>query len=121
MTVKKYHVIKEQFLQCKNWIMKHPKQVYTYVMIVLFLSFGLIFLQYFYFSPKLSMTSSPPNLYSRSDEIKADMDEVEKKMGIVVKELQQLKSKRENGPLSKNDSIRIEYLFNQYQTLKNGL
>ena len=59
-------------------------------------------------------------MYSESDQVKAKMDESEKKMEAVVKELQLLKTKREEGPLTKNDSLRIEYLFNQYQTLKNG-
>mgnify|MGYP003619974478 FL=1 len=59
-------------------------------------------------------------MYSESDQVKAKMDESEKKLETVVKELQLLKTKREKGTLTKNDSLRIEYLFNQYQTLKNG-
>ena len=120
MIMQKYIQIKEQFSQSKDWIMKHPKLVYTYVMVVLIISFGLIFLQYFYITPKISISNSIPNLYTGSDKIKSDMEENERKMDTVVKELQQLKKKRESGPLTKNDSIRIEYLFNQYQALKNG-
>ena len=45
----------------------------------------------------------------------------DQKINVIVNELQSLKKKRESGPLSKNDSLRIEYLFNQYQKLKNGL
>ena len=120
MIIEKYNLVKEKFLQFKHWIMKHPKQVYGYVMIVLLISFGVIFIQYFYFTPKFSFKNNIPNLYSKSDQIKSDMDKTEQKMSSVVKELQQLKNKRENGPLTKSDSLRIEYLFNQYQTLKNG-
>ena len=49
-----------------------------------------------------------------------NMDKSEEKIEVIVKELQSLKKKRESGPLAKNDSLRIEYLFNQYQNLKNG-
>ena len=72
------------------------------------------------FTPKISTKNNIPNMYSESDQVKAKMDESEKKMETVVKEMQLLKTKREKGPLTKNDSLRIEYLFNQYQTLKNG-
>lgn len=120
MLTKKYHCVKEYFLQSKTWLMNHPKQVYTYVMILLTTSFGLIFLQYFYFTPRIFVTQTIPALYSQSDEARAHIEEDERKMGRIVKELQHLKMKREDGPLLKNDSIRIEYLFNQYQALKNG-
>ena len=120
MIFEKYNLLKEQMLHFKQWIIIHPKKVYGYVMIILLISFGLIFIQYFYFTPKYSFINNIPNLYSKSDQTKSDMDKTEQKMGSVVKELQQLKNKRENGPLTKGDSLRIEYLFNQYQTLKNG-
>ena len=120
MLINKYNFLKEQFYTSKDWMIKHPKKVYGYLMVILTLSFGLIFIQYFYFTPKISTKNNIPNMYSESDQVKAKMDESEKKMETVVKELQLLKTKREKGPLTKNDSLRIEYLFNQYQTLKNG-
>lgn len=43
-----------------------------------------------------------------------------KEMEKIVNELQLLKAKRDRGELLKVDSLRIEYLFNQYQSLKNG-
>lgn len=100
--------------------MKHPKPVYRYVMILLILSFGLSFLEYFYFTPDVKGGFKTPSLYSKSDQIKAKAHNREKETERIVKELQQMKGRRENGPLTKNDSLRIEYLFNQYQTLKNG-
>ena len=114
-----YTQIKAQVLQLKDWIIKHPKQFYKYIMLILIVSFGLIFIQYYYFTPKIPINNIP-NLYSESDEVKSEMNMNENKMENVVKELQQLKGKRENGPLTKNDSLRIEYLYNQYQKLKNG-
>lgn len=41
-------------------------------------------------------------------------------MKKIVVELQSLKDKRDQQKLRKEDSLRIEYLFNQYQHLKNG-
>lgn len=41
-------------------------------------------------------------------------------MEKIVKELEILKVKRDRHALQKEDSLRIEYLFNQYQQLKNG-
>ena len=120
MFTAKYNLTKKNLLRLKEWIYQHPKKVYRYIMVVLVISFGLIFIQYFYFNPKIFTKNNIPNMYSESDQVKAKMDESEKKMETVVKELQLLKTKREEGPLTKNDSLRIEYLFNQYQTLKNG-
>jgi hypothetical protein len=41
-------------------------------------------------------------------------------MEKIVTELQALKVKRDHDALQKKDSLRIEYLYNQYQELKNG-
>ena len=114
-----YNNIKEKYFQSKDWVMKHPKRVYKSVMVILVISFGFIFIQYYFFTPKI-VTNNFPNLYSQSDEVKSNLDKNDDKMEKIVKELQQLKHKREVGPLAKSDSIRIEYLYNQYQSLKNG-
>jgi hypothetical protein len=44
----------------------------------------------------------------------------EREMEKIVTELQALKIKRDRNGLQKKDSLRIEYLYNQYQELKNG-
>ena len=41
-------------------------------------------------------------------------------MEKIVNELKLLKVKRDHQELQKEDSLRIEYLFNQFQKLKNG-
>ena len=41
-------------------------------------------------------------------------------MEKIVTELKSLKVKRDSHALQKEDSLRIEYLFNQFQKLKNG-
>lgn len=120
MLINLYMYLKEQFYAAKEWIIKHPKKVYRYVMFILSISFGLIFFQYYYLTPTTSTKNNIPRMYSESDQVKAKMDNTENKMENIVKELQLMKGKRKKGPLTKNDSLRIEYLFNQYQTLKNG-
>lgn len=59
-------------------------------------------------------------MYSKSENKKQELDSRETQMEKIVKELQKFKAKREKGILQKNDSLRIDYLFNQYQQLKNG-
>ena len=118
--IEKYDQIKIKCILIKNWILSHPKLVYSYMMTVLLVSFAFPFIQYFCFTPKIQTGFSVPKLYSESDQVKAKLDKNEQEIENVVKELQRYKSKRENGPLTKNDSLRIEYLFKQYQNLKNG-
>ena len=91
-----YNSIKENLLRLKDWIYKNPKKVYRYVMVVLVISFGLIFIQYYFFTPKLSSVNRIPTMFSESDQVKVDMDKSDQKMNVIVKELQSLKKKREN-------------------------
>lgn len=119
--IKIYQQNKIKFHQLKDWVMKHPKESYKYVMIILLLSFAFSLFQYFFFTPKVAKSLVVPEMYSESDKIKSDNDQRDQKTEIIVKELESYKIKRENAPLTKTDSLRIEYLFNQYQNLKNGL
>lgn len=118
--MEKYKHLTGKYLQSKDWIMKHPQKVYKNVMIVLVLSFGLIFVQYFCFKPNMNLHNNIPSYYSKSELIKTKMDNNEQKIEDVSKELQKLKVKRDNNSLTKNDSLRIGYLFSKYQNLKNG-
>lgn len=116
----KYEYVKLQCIRIRDYVFARPKMVYTYLMGFLILSFSFPFVQYYFVTPKPPKTFSVPNLYSESDRSKSDFDKKEQLMENVVIELQRFKRKRENGPLTKNDSLRIEYLYNQYQHLKNG-
>lgn len=118
--IKIYKQTKDQFHLMKDWVMKHPKESYKYVMILLLVSFAFSLIQYFFFTPKIAKSLVIPEMYSKSDKIKADLDQKDQKTEIIIKELEEYKIKRENAPLTKTDSLRIEYLFNQYQNLKNG-
>ena len=42
------------------------------------------------------------------------------KMEKIVNELKMFKEKNDRQLLTKEDSVRIDYLYNQYQNLKNG-
>lgn len=109
--------MKDKYRHYKDWVMKNPKLVYKNIMTLLLISFAFIFIQHIYFTPKVPL-SSTPDFYSKSDNVKMEMKEKEAKMEKVVEELQHLKTKRNKGPLDHNDSLRIEYLFNQYQKIK---
>ena len=118
--LKLYQQTKVQFHKQKDWIMKNPKESYKYVMVLLLLSFAFSFVQYFFFTPKVAKSFIVPELYSKSDEVVRDNDKKDQKREEIVEELKELKYKREKEHLTKTDSLRIEYLFNQYQNLKNG-
>ena len=56
-------------------------------MVTLIISFGLIFIQYHFFTPKLSIGNKIPTMYSESDQVKADMVKSEEKIDVIVSEL----------------------------------
>ena len=62
----------------------------------------------------------PPILYSKSGVTSHTVENNNKEMEKIVNELKTLKVKRDHHALQREDSLRIEYLFNQYQKLKNA-
>jgi hypothetical protein len=113
--------MKEKLNNLKEWAVKNPKKVYTYSMIVIILSFVFSILQNLFFPPDFKVEPLVPTLYGKSDGYKMKQQSKENEMGKTVAELQKLKKKMENQSLNAQDSIRLKYLYNQYQTLKNGL
>ncbi|PTT43630.1 hypothetical protein DBR28_00305 [Chryseobacterium sp. HMWF028] len=106
--------------KCLQWIVNHPKKFFTYSMIFLSVSFlGSLILGIF-FPKETVFTIKPPVLYSKSQMAHNSTVSNEKEMKKIVEELKILKVKRDRKQLQKEDSLRIEYLFNQYQKLKNG-
>ena len=62
-------------------------------------------------------------LISKWTDIKSEIGFLKSKiqeMENIVEELKGLKLKRDRNELRKEDSLRIEYLYSQYQKLKNG-
>ena len=58
-------------------------------------------------------------LYSKSNKSEQVGKNQEKEMEKIVNELKSLKVKSDRKELQKEDSLRIDYLFNQYQKLRN--
>lgn len=106
----------------KNWLerwAKNPKKFFRYSMIFLSLSFIGSLIQGIFFPSESAFKIKPPVLYSKSSITKNATENHDKEMEKIVGELKTLKVKRDRKELQKTDSLRIEYLYNQYQELKN--
>lgn len=112
--------MKNKFIAIKEWIYTHPKPFYKYSMIVILISFLFTILQYIFFPPDFQPKVLVPNLYGKSEQYKTETTLNEKEMGKIVKEMQDIEKKAENETMDSRDSIRLKFLYNQYQKLKNG-
>ena len=102
-----------------NWATQHPKKFFIYSMVFLSVSFIGSLIQGIFFPSDNAFKIKPPILYSKSKMVQNSTANNEKEMEKIVNELKLLKMKRDRKELKKEDSLRIEYLFNQYQKLKN--
>ncbi|GIJ95365.1 hypothetical protein CAPN002_25830 [Capnocytophaga stomatis] len=106
-----------------KWARENPKKFYFYSIGILFTLLILnVALEILYNNKKTDKNFLLP-LYKKSETIikkeeKREEDK-QKRMVKIIKELEILKEKREDGSLTSNDSIRIEFLYNQYQNIKN--
>ena len=89
-------------------------------MVFLSVSFIGSLIQGIFFPSESSFKIKPPILYSKSKMEQNTTINNEKEMRKIVDELKSLKVKSEHKELQKEDSLRIDYLFNQYQKLRNG-
>ena len=89
-------------------------------MILLSVSFIASLIQGIFFPSETAFKIRPPVLYSKNKTTQNLSENNDKEMGKIVNELKTLKIKRDQNALKKDDSLRIDYLFNQYQKLKNG-
>lgn len=103
-----------------GWSVENPKKFFMYSMIFLSVSFIISIIQGIFFPSDMTFKIKPPILYSKSSVAQNNQTKNTKEMEKIVSELQLLKEKRDHGELLKEDSLRIEYLFNQYQNFKNG-
>lgn len=101
-------------------IVKSPKRFFTYSMIVLSLSFIGSLIQGIFFPCETTFTIKPPVLYSGNGIRQNTSFDHDKEMEKIVNELKFLRAKRDRNALQKADSLRIEFLFNRYQYLKNS-
>ena len=103
-----------------NWATQHPKKFFIYSMVFLSVSFIGSLIQGIFFPSDNAFKIKPPILYSKSKMEQNTSVNNEKEMEKIVNELKSLKVKSDHRELQKEDSLRIDYLFNQYQKLKNA-
>lgn len=107
----------------KKWldrVAKNPKRFFVYSMIILSISFIGSLIQGIYFPSQKTFTIKPPVLYSNSGISQNTVSAQDTEMEKIVNELKFLKEKRDRNALQKEDSLRIEFLFNRYQQLKDS-
>ena len=102
-----------------TWIVNNPKMFFTYSMVFLSLSFIGSLIQGIFFPSENAFKIKPPILYSKSQTTQTTSVNNDKEMEKIVNVLKLLKVKRDRNELQKEDSLRIEYLFDQFQKLKN--
>lgn len=110
--------LKQAGQKCLRWIVHHPKKFFAYSMIFLSVSFIGSLVQGIFFPSETVFTIKPPVLYSKSQMAQSPTVNNEKEIKKIVEELKTLKVKRDQKQLQKGDSLRIEYLYNQFQKLK---
>ena len=112
-------LIKQTGQKWLNRATQNPKKFFTYSMVFLSVSFIGSLIQGIFFPSDTAFKIKPPILYSKNKIEQNTTKNNEKEMEKIVNELKSLKAKRDRNALQKEDSLRIEYLFNQYQQLKN--
>lgn len=112
--------LKQKCQKWLQWAVQNPKKFFMYSMILLSVSFIGSLIQGIFFPSETTFKIRPPVLYSKSKTAQNLTVNNDKEMGKIVNELKALKIKRDQNALKKEDSLRIDYLFNQYQKLKNG-
>ena len=109
------------FANIKKWIVTNPKKFYFYAMILLVVSFvaNTIFDIYAYKTENRKPQFIVPSLYRGTDAVASEYENRLKEMETIAQELAEFKSKHKQGTaFTPADSLRIEYLYAQYQTLK---
>lgn len=106
--------------QFYSYVEKHPKQFFIYGMIFLSVSYFRMLIQGVFFPKKAEQSFKIPILYSKSDIEKGKITAKEKKIDKIMNELKLYQEKSKNNALTKEDTLRMNYLYNQYKNLKNG-
>lgn len=105
----------QKLLEC---VAKNPKKFFVYSMIILSVSFIGSLIQGIFFPSETTLVIKPPILYSNNGMSQNTAFIQDKEMEKIVSELKLLKEKRDRNALQKEDSLRIEFLFNRFQQLK---
>ena len=112
--------MKEKINQALSWANgeKRPKKFLIFFLVILALSSIFSIVREMYFPPKITFNSIP-TLYAQSDKEKEKFHLKEVELEKVMKEIHQFQQKQKHMGLTKSDSVRIEYLYNEYKKLKN--
>ncbi|SDR00326.1 hypothetical protein SAMN05421664_3069 [Chryseobacterium soldanellicola] len=111
--------LKQKGQKWLQWAVQNPKKFFMYSMILLSVSFIGSLIQGIFFPSDTTFKIKTPVIYSKSKMSQNTPVNNDKEMEKIVNELKTLKVKRDQNALKKEDSLRIDYLFNQYQKLKN--
>ncbi|MDR7693394.1 hypothetical protein PG593_03605 [Riemerella anatipestifer] len=112
--------MKEKFKHILSWANreKRPKKFLYFFLGFLLLSSIFAIVKEIYFPSKITFTTIP-KMYIESDKEKAKFQLKEAELEKVVKEIYRFHKKQQEVGLTKSDSVRIEYLYNEYKKLKN--
>lgn len=110
--------MKEKIKSILSWANeeRRPKKILYFFLGFLLLSSVFAIVKEIYFPPQTTFTSIPM-IYAESDKEKAKFQLKEAELEKVMKEIYQFQQKQVG--LTKSDSVRIEYLYNEYKKLKN--
>jgi len=106
----------------KAWMYAHPKKTYRYIMIILitlFVANVILDIYKYKNAPKDPITIFPIVELSENQQPSLE-DKVKEEAIQVEQEFNSYREKMQQGTLTKNDSLRIEFLYQKLQILKNG-
>ncbi len=106
----------------KAWTYAHPKKTYRYIMIILitlFVANVILDIYKYKNAPKDPITIFPIIELSENQQPSLE-DKVKEEAVQVEQEFNSYREKMQQGTLTKNDSLRIEFLYQKLQILKNG-
>lgn len=108
----------QYLIKAKRYLNKDPKRFYKYAMTVLFISLVFAIISAIVLKPKTGIKHIPFD-FMEHQKMPNQSNSNENELKRIVNELEVYKVKRENEELTEQDSVRIEYLYNKFQKLKN--
>ncbi|MGV4529301.1 hypothetical protein [Ornithobacterium rhinotracheale] len=111
------------YQKAKQWCIENPKKVYAYAMVLLGIFLIISIIQVFCPPKSEKRLNNMPLLFQKSDAVKQKIEltqqQKEEKIRLIIREIETFKEKKDKGQLTKEDSLRIDYLYNQYQKIQN--
>lgn len=103
-----------------DWMETNPKKVFRYGIIAIVISLVVSLISDVYFPNKNEMLLSMPEFSDKTLQYKQALEKREVEIEKVVTELKTYQKKKNDSFLTREDSLRIEFLNKQYNKLKNG-